>query len=89
MCFCIRIPRLLSGQLGTSFTVNLAPFTSIAADANALIEKVNQVLLQGRMSNELRQIMVTAAEAISGDNTQRTIGALYLAAISSEYTVQQ
>lgn len=79
---------ILSGQLGSAFSVNLTPFTSVAGEANALVEKVNQTLLQGRMSPELRQQLLTATNALS-DNWQRAMGALYLAAISSEYSVSR
>lgn len=79
---------LLSGQFGSSFSVNLTPFTDLADDPPALVEKVNQVLLQGRMSSELRAIVLTATNAVS-DANQRALGALYLTAISSEYAVQR
>ncbi len=80
--------QLLSGQLGASFSLNLNAFTALAGDPVALVEQVNQSLMQGRMSNELRQIITSATQA-TPDNASRVIGALYLAAISSEYSVQR
>jgi hypothetical protein len=42
----------------------------------------------GRMSSQLRQVLITATAAVpASDPNQRAVGALYLAAISSEYTV--
>jgi len=82
------IYQILSGQLGASFSINLSAFNAVANDANALVELVNQRLLQGRMSNELRQIIVTATLATQGTNN-RVLGALYLAALSSEFSVQR
>ena len=49
---------------------------------------VNQRLMMGRMSSQLRQVLITATAAVpASDPSQRAIGAIYLAAISSEYTV--
>ncbi|MGR8932774.1 MAG: DUF1800 family protein [Gammaproteobacteria bacterium] len=79
---------ILNGQLGSSFSVDLTPFTALAGDPDALVEQVNQTLLQGRMSNELRQTILAATQA-TGNNHDRALGALYLAAISSEYSVQR
>ena len=82
------IYQILSGQLGSSFSIDLTPFNAVADDADALVEQVNQRLMQGRMSGELRQVIVTATQATQGVYN-RVLGALYLAAISSEYAVQR
>lgn len=82
------IHSLLSGQLGSAFSVNLAPFTALAGNPVALVEQVNQTLFQGRMSDGLRQAILDATLATS-DASQRALGALYLAAISSEYAVRR
>ena len=79
---------LLTAQFGAAFTVDLSPFLAIAGTPAALVEKVNQTLFFGRMSGVLRQALVSATAAVSANNTQqRALGALYLAAISSEYVV--
>ncbi|MBM3819969.1 MAG: DUF1800 domain-containing protein [Acidimicrobiia bacterium] len=77
---------LLSGQAGSSFKVDLAPYIGLAGSPHALVERVNQSLFFGRMSNALRQVLLTATQAASTAQ-QRALGALYLAAISSEYVV--
>jgi uncharacterized protein (DUF1800 family) len=82
------IHQILTGQFGSSFSVDLAPFVALGNDPAALAEKINQALFQGRMSDELRQIILTATQA-GYDANQRALGALYLAAISSEYAVQR
>jgi uncharacterized protein (DUF1800 family) len=81
------IHQILSGDLGSSFSFSLAPYTALAGDPAALVEKVNQTLMQGRMSEELRQIILTATIAAQDANS-RALGALYLAVLSSEYSVQ-
>lgn len=77
---------ILNSQFSSSFPVNLAPYTALAGNPAALVEQVNQVLLFGRMSPELRQVLLTAAQATS-DLKQRALGTLYLTAISSEFVV--
>lgn len=77
---------LLTNQFGSGVQFNLQPFTALAGNPAALVELVNQKLFQGRMSQELRALLVSTTQSTS-DLTQRAIGALYLAAISSEYLV--
>ena len=81
------IYQILNGELGTSYTVNLAPFTALAGDPAALVEKVNQVLFFGRMSNGLRQTLLNLT-TVTPDSYNRVMGVLYFAALSSEYAVQ-
>jgi len=79
------INQILTGQMGSAFQVNLSAFTALANNPAALVEKVNQTLLFGRMSNELRQILLAEAAA---DPYDRVIGVLYLTALSNEFAVQ-
>jgi hypothetical protein len=82
------IYSILNGSYSSSFNVDLTPFISTASSPEALISLVDHRLMFGRMSSELRQILLTTTSAISASNTrQRALGALYLAAISSEYAV--
>jgi hypothetical protein len=82
---------LLNSQYGSSFKVDLTPFTTVAFNTEALLDLVNERLMFGLMSADLRGIIAAATNAIEGtstsDRTQRALGALYLAAISSEYSV--
>lgn len=79
---------LLTNQFSSSFRVDLSPFTSVAHNEQALVEAVNHALLKGTMSPALRDIIVSATrEYPASSASQRAQGALYLAAISSEYSV--
>lgn len=79
---------LLNGQFGAGFNLNRLPYQLQAGNPAALVEMVNQNLMFGRMSNELREIITAATNAVpASDVVQRALGALYLAAISSEYSV--
>ena len=77
---------LLSNQFGSGFKVDLTPFNALSPNPAALVELVNQKLLQGRMSDDLRAVILDATVATT-DPTQRALGALYLAAMSSEFLV--
>lgn len=82
--------KILRGDYKEAFKVDLTPYTAVAEDSAALVEKVNQGLLEGRMSPQLKQIILTATDAIvSTDTQQRAMGALFLTAVSSEYSVQR
>jgi uncharacterized protein (DUF1800 family) len=77
---------LLSGSFSSSFNFSLAPYTALAANPAALVEHVNQTLLFGRMSTELRQLLTSLAQATT-DPAQRAFGTVFLTAISSEFVV--
>jgi uncharacterized protein (DUF1800 family) len=66
-------------------------YQALAAEPSTLVEAINQNLMFGRMSPELRDLIVASTAAItdtsSGGLRERARGALYLAAISSEYSV--
>lgn len=81
------IYQILSGQLGSSFSINLAPFNAVADNAAALVEQVDVALFHGHMADDLKQHIITATEATQGTQN-RVVGALYLAAISSQFSVQ-
>jgi uncharacterized protein (DUF1800 family) len=79
---------IITGQFGSAYAIDRAPFQAAAGNPTALVDMVNQRLMMGRMSSQLKQVIVTATTAVpASDVSQRAIGALYLAAISSEYTV--
>ena len=79
---------IITGQFGSAYAIDRTPFQVTAGDPAALVDMVNQRLMMGRMSSQLRQVLVTATAAVpASDPSQRAIGAIYLATISSEYTV--
>ena len=69
----------------------LPAYQSVASDPAALAEAVNQNLMFGRMTSDLRGLIVAATAAITdtsaGGLRERARGALYLAAMSSEFSV--
>jgi uncharacterized protein (DUF1800 family) len=86
------IYSILNGSYASSFAIDLQPFIQLAGDVPALVELVNGRLMFGRMSPELRDLIIVATTAIpltssSSTARERALGALYLAAISSEYSV--
>jgi uncharacterized protein (DUF1800 family) len=65
----------------------LQPFVNVAANSAALINAVDNALLQGRMSGPTRAALMSALPPMY-DNNQRVLTALYLTAISGDYLVQ-
>jgi uncharacterized protein (DUF1800 family) len=74
------------GATGTQF--NLTPYTSIAADTNALLDRLNDVLFAHRMSAATRATIKKAVDAVpASDATARVRMALYLAAAAPDAQV--
>jgi hypothetical protein len=60
----------------------------VAGSETALVERVNQALMHGTMSPQLKRIIATAVDAVAANRlADRALNAVYLAAISSEYSV--
>lgn len=79
---------ILTAQFGSAFSVDMTPFRVLAGNPAALVDKVSTTLMMGRMTPQLRQILLDATNAVpANDVNQRALGAVYLAAISSEYSV--
>ena len=84
---------ILNDSYGSTFPMAavLPAYEAQAASPSALVEAVNQKLMFGRMSPGLRDLITAATAAITdtsaGGLRERARGALYLAAISSEYSV--
>ncbi|MEZ5420928.1 MAG: hypothetical protein R2708_26795 [Vicinamibacterales bacterium] len=56
----------------------MTPFRSWRSDAAALVEKVNTTLMMGFTTPQLRQIILTATNAVpASDANQRALGAVY------------
>lgn len=74
------------GATGTQF--DLSPYTSVAADSNALLDRVNEVLFAGRLTTTTRAKIKTAIDAVAAtDTTGRARAALYLASAAPETQV--
>jgi uncharacterized protein (DUF1800 family) len=66
------------GSTGTQF--NLAPYTSVASDSNALLDRMNEVLFVNRMTSATRATIKKAVDAVpASDATARVRMALFLA----------
>lgn len=80
------IHLLMRDRNDSAIHVDLASFSSVAIDPNALLNRIDERLFLGRMSPELRQTLYRVAVAHS-DLKERALVSLHLAAISSEYAV--
>ena len=79
----INISPALYGATGTQF--DWTPFTRVAADSNALLDRINELMFAGKLSAATRAAMKTAVEAVAAtDTTGRARAALYLAVAAPE-----
>jgi uncharacterized protein (DUF1800 family) len=78
----------ITNGISSGITVNLANLTDLANNPSDLVEAINQALFRGEMGDDVRAILVTAASA-STNLSSRVRSALYAAAASPQYAVQQ
>ncbi len=73
---------------GTS--IDVTELQLLSANPVNLVDRLNQLMLHGTMSDEMKDSIVTAVSAVSSNNTLlRARQALYLVATSSQYQVQR
>lgn len=77
---------LLTGQLSGALSVDITRFVNAASIPVNLVNLIDLELFRGGMSPLLRQALLSDSFVVT-DPRQRAIGALFLAAVSSEYTV--
>ena len=79
---------MLNGSWPTNFAPDLSEFIALAPTPAALVARVNDRLMFGRMTQELRELITSATTAVPATEArQRALGALFLAAVSSEFSV--
>ena len=72
----------------------LAAFLADAGNPDALVERLNRLLLHGTMNPQMRSSIITAMNAINDAtvttrNQKRARTAVYLVATSSQYDIQR
>jgi uncharacterized protein (DUF1800 family) len=73
----------LFGATGTQF--DWTPFTSVAGDSNALLDRVNEILFAGKLTAASRALIKSAVDAVPATDTLgRTRAALYLTTAAPE-----
>jgi hypothetical protein len=80
--------RFFNGEFNSMIKLDITPYVNVAGDPTALLNLVDATLLQGRMSATARQA-IGASLLATTDKKQRAITALYLTAITADFTVQQ
>jgi hypothetical protein len=81
------IHAILSQPNGADVTIDLSPFQAYGNDMPGLVEAANQRLLYGRMTPEMKQVLITAATP-GYDARTRIETVLYLTALSGQYAIQ-
>jgi uncharacterized protein (DUF1800 family) len=81
--------NFLYSWMGSPWPINpaLQPFVNVAGNATTLINAVDNALLYGRMSPQMRTALTNAWPAMT-DNYQRALTVLYLTATSGDYLIQ-
>lgn len=80
--------RAVTNGISGGIAVSLSNLTDLANNPNDLVEAISQALFRGQMDPNVRAILVTAASA-STSMASRVHSALYAAAASPQYQVQQ
>jgi uncharacterized protein (DUF1800 family) len=82
----IGMSTALYGATGTQF--DWTPYTSVATDSNALLNRVNEIMFTGKLTATTRATMKTAIDAVpASDPTGRARTALYLSIAAPEAQV--
>jgi len=86
--FSTIAPALPDRPLGTS--IDLTPFNSLATNPDQLLDALNNLMLHGSMSAEMRQTIKSAVTPIAATNAiLRVRTAVYLIASSPQFQVQR
>jgi uncharacterized protein (DUF1800 family) len=73
---------------GTS--INVSELQLLSANPANLVDRLNRLMMHGTMSDDMKNSIITAVNAVSSTNTLlRARQALYLVATSSQYQVQR
>lgn len=84
----IPIPVSANAPQGTS--IDLSPMQALAGDPAQLVDALNNLMLHGRMSPEMRSSIIEAVLKVPGSNPlKRARTAVYLVATSSQYQVER
>ncbi len=81
------IASLISGGFGSNVTLSLAPFNAVAADAPALVDTADALIMGGTMTAQMRQSILTALGSATGTE-ERVRTVLYLTAASMQYQAE-
>jgi uncharacterized protein (DUF1800 family) len=83
-----RIVTGANAPAGTS--INLSPLLPLASSPGGLVDSLNELLLHGTMSAEMRSQIVGAVGAVASSNAiKRVRTAVYLVLTSSQYQVER
>ncbi|MGH9883301.1 MAG: DUF1800 domain-containing protein [Pyrinomonadaceae bacterium] len=88
-------PTALSPDRPRGTSMDLANLEALSANPGAIADLLNALMLHGTMSNQMRNSVITALNAITTDTGSGTVAqkraraAVYLVATSSQYDIQR
>ena len=87
------VNAMVYGNLGNGAVLDLTPFAAVAGNAQTLVDAVSRAFFAGEMPDTMQTELLGAVNAITGTSAavlrQRAQAAIYLAAASSYYNVEQ
>jgi uncharacterized protein (DUF1800 family) len=78
----------VSNAISSGININLSNLQDLANNPADLVEAINQALFRGEMGDDVQSVLTTAASA-SNSLSARVRSALYAAAASPQYQIQQ
>ena len=81
------VAKLISGGFGSGVTLNLTPWLTLAADAGALVNRIDVLAMGGTMSTATRNAMLTAI-GLAPTAREKVLTAFYVAFTSSQFQVE-
>lgn len=80
--------RFVNESYRDEVEINLEPFFALVQEPDELVGLVDKTFFYGRMSPQMRQVLVEAVGAQTDHVRRRTMTAMYLALSSGEYLIQ-
>jgi len=81
------VASLISGGFGSEVTLNMAPWTALAADGGALLNELDKLAFGGTMPAEMRAAILTAMRSANSDR-EKVLTAFYLVFSSAHFQVE-
>jgi uncharacterized protein (DUF1800 family) len=82
------VAQLLNQSFGNDVTVDFTPWTTAAADAGVLLNRIDRLILGGTLSPPMRAAMLDAINR-SPNAKEKALTALYIAFTSSQFQVER
>lgn len=80
--------QLVSNRFGADVAIDYTPFTALASNPSALLDKISNLFMGGLMPTDMRTQITTAMQS-AGSNLDKVRTAIYLTITSPQYQVER